>query len=392
MGRRIRICHLQLLPLMTGVQRAMLELLKRLDTSRFDCWVVCKQHGPLTAELAEIGVKVLVVPALVRQIVPWQDLRALVTLVRLFKHHRFQIAHTHSSKTGALGRLAARLAGCDLVFHTVHGLPFHEFSPKRERFWYGLVERMAGLCTDHVIFVNHEERKLAIERHLVRAARASTAYNGVDLAQVKRANTQEARMSFRRTWGISEDAFVVAYVGRLWEQKDPTTLAAIVDQCAALPVHFLIVGEGPYQPYFAARFAGQRHVTMTGWIADPMTIYPAIDVLVLPSLWEGLSMTLIEAMAFGKPLVASNIKGNRECVRHGYNGFLCTPRRPQEFVAAIGTLRREKDLYHQMEHNCLAMSKEFFDIEVNVASVIRLYEEAWLRLCASGSAEPGPLS
>lgn len=103
-------------------------------------------------------------------------------------------------------------------------------------------------------------------------------------------------------------------------------------------------------------------------------------------------MTLIEAMAFGKPLVASNIKGNRECVRHGYNGFLCTPRRPQEFVAAIGTLRREKDLYHQMEHNCLAMSKEFFDIEVNVASVIRLYEEAWLRLCASGSAEPGPLS
>lgn len=375
MRQRIRVCHMQLLPLMTGVQRAMLEVLRRLDPQRFDVWVLCKSAGELTEELAKLGARTLLVPSLVRQIHPLNDLRALLTMMHLFKRHRFRIVHTHSSKTGALGRLAARLAGVDVVFHTVHGLPFHEFSGRRERLWYGLVERIAGLCTDKVIFVNHEERGLAVSLRLIPTTRAVTVYNGVDHALVASANTAGARAAFRRAWGIPEDAFVVAYVGRLWEQKDPVTLAAIIERCRELPVHFLVVGDGPFHASLARRFVGQPQVTMTGWLREPMTMYPAIDVLVLPSLWEGLSMTLIEAMAFGKPLVASNIKGNRECVQHGYNGFLCTPRVPEEFVLAIETLRRDPGLYRRMEQHCLSMSKELFDVEVNVGAVIRMYEE-----------------
>ncbi len=380
MNTRIRICHLQLLPLMTGVQRAMVELLKRLDPSRFEHWVVCKNPGPLTEELAKMGVNVLFVPSLVRRIHPLRDLQAFIALYRLCKHYRFRIVHTHSSKTGALGRLAARAAGADLVFHTVQGLPFHEFSRRGERFLYGLAERLAGLCADRVIFVNEEERQLAIRQRLISPARACTIYNGVDLALVERANTEEARVSFRRTWGIPQEAFVVGYVGRLWAQKDPTTLAAIIDQCSGLPVHFVIAGDGPYQAFLAMRFAGQRRVTMTGWLPDPTAVYPAIDVLLLPSLWEGLPMTLIEAMAFGKPLVASNVKGNRECVRPGHNGLLCTPRIPEEFVRAIETLRGNRHLYQEMKENCLHMSRELFDVEANAGAVIRLYEEAYEHL------------
>ncbi|MBC7185399.1 MAG: glycosyltransferase family 4 protein [Calditrichaeota bacterium] len=377
MRQRMRICHLQLLPLMTGVQRAMLEVLRRLDPQRFDIWVLCKSAGELTEELAKLGARTLLVPSLVRQIQPLNDLRALVTMMRLFKRHRFRIVHTHSSKTGALGRLAARLAGVDVVFHTVHGLPFHEFSGRRERIWYGLVERLAGLCTDKVIFVNHEERELAVSLRLIPTSRAVTVYNGVDHALVASANTAEARASFRRAWGIPEDAFVVAYVGRLWEQKDPVTLAAIIERCTELPVHFLVVGDGPFYGSLARRFADHRQVTMTGWLREPMTMYPAIDVLVLPSLWEGLSMTLIEAMAFGKPLVASNIKGNRECVRDGFNGFLCAPRAPEEFVRAMERLSHDRGLYRTMSRNCMALSKELFDIEVNARAIIRLYDEVW---------------
>jgi glycosyltransferase involved in cell wall biosynthesis len=372
---------------MTGVQRAMLEVLKRLDPQRFEVWVLCKSAGELTEELDKLGANVLLVPTLVRQIHPLNDLHALVTMMRLFKRHGFRIAHTHSSKTGALGRLAARLAGVDVVFHTVHGLPFHEFSGKRERVWYGLVERLAGLCTDKVIFVNHEERELAIRSRLIPASRAVTVYNGVDHALVASANTTDARASFRRAWGIPQDAFVVAYVGRLWEQKDPVTLAAVIERCIELPVHFLVVGDGPFYAWLATRFHGRRQVTMTGWLRDPMAMYPAIDVLLLPSLWEGLSMTLIEAMAFGKPLVASNIKGNRECVRDGFNGFLCTPRAPEESIQAIERLRKDRGLYRTMSRNCVAVSKELFDIEVNARAVTRLYDEVWEHI--SGRRRPG---
>ncbi len=374
MGGRIRICHLQLLPLMTGVQRAMLEVLKRLDPRRFEVWVLCKHEGELTDVLAKMGVRVLLVPSLMRQIHPYCDVLALARMVHLFKRHRFHFIHTHSSKTGALGRLAARLAGVPIVYHTVHGLPFHEFSSAGERLWYGMVERLAGRCTDKVIFVNNEERELAVRSRLVAASRAVTVYNGVDLALVAQTNTPQARLAFRRAWGIPEGAFVVAYVGRLWRQKDPTTLAEAIEGCIKLPVHFLVVGDGPCQASLVARFAGHPRVTMTGWLADPTVMYPAIDVLMLPSLWEGLSLTLIEAMAFGKPLVASNIKGNRECVRHGYNGFLCKPRVAEEFVQAVDRLRSDGTLYRRMSRNCLSMSRELFDIEVNARAVIRLYE------------------
>jgi len=375
MGRKIRICHLQLLPLMTGVQRAMIEVLKRLDRRRLEVWVLCKSEGEMTEALAKMGIRVLLVPSLVRQVHPYYDLRALLTMVRLFKRYRFRIVHTHSSKTGALGRLAARIAGVESVYHTVQGLPFHEFSTPSERLWYGWIERLAGRYTEKVIFVNHEERILAVQSRLVAPSRAMTVYNGVDHALVARANTPAARASFRQAWGIPQEAFVVAYVGRLWEQKDPLTLAEIIERCAHLPVHFLVVGDGPYQPSLAARFAHRARVTMTGWLRDPMAMYPAIDVLVLPSLWEGLSLTLIEAMAFGKPLIASNIKGNRECVRDGHNGFLCKPRAAEEFVHAVKRLYDDRMLYQTMSRNGLAMCRELFDVEVNARTVIRLYDE-----------------
>ncbi|MGQ9854137.1 MAG: glycosyltransferase family 4 protein [Candidatus Oleimicrobiaceae bacterium] len=391
MEERIRICHLQLLPLMTGVQRAMLEVLKRLDRRRFEVWVLCKHEGELTKVLAGMGIRVLLVPSLVRQIHPYCDLRTLMRMVQLFKRHRFHLVHTHSSKTGALGRLAARLAGVPTVYHTVHGLPFHEFSTASERAWYGLVERLAGRCTNKVIFVNNEERELAVRSRLIAPSRAVTFYNGVDLAVVARANTRQARLAFRRAWGIPEEAFVVAYVGRLWKQKDPTTLAAAIEGCMKLPVHFLVVGDGPCQAALAARFAGHPRVTMTGWLADPMVMYPAIDLLMLSSLWEGLSLTLIEAMAFGKPLVASNIKGNRECVRHGYNGFLCKPRGAEEFVHAVDRLCSDRSLYRRMSRNCLSMSRELFNIEVNAQAVIRLYEKECCRKGGSVRHRPSCL-
>lgn len=378
---RLKLCHLQLLPIMSGVQRSMLEFLKRLDQRTYDLSVVCKEEGDLTKELTQLDIPFHLIPSLQREINLWKDSQALWQLYTLFKTEKFDLIHTHSSKTGLLGRVAGRMADVTYIFHTVHGLPFHEFSgPVRTKI-YTFFERLAGKLTDQVIFVNNEERTYAVKNHILQAGQVRTIYNGVDLKRADLFNNPKQHQKIRNQWDIPLNAFVVAFVGRLWEQKDPQTLSKVIAACTDLPIYFLIVGDGPYFNHFKTTFSGQSRVKLVGWMDDCFPMYPAIDVLLLPSLWEGLSVTLIEAMAFGKPLIASNIKGNRECVFHGHNGLLCTPQQPEEFKKAIQNLYSETSLYQTMSMHCIEMAHRHFDIEQNAQKLSALYEERFGHGC-----------
>ncbi|HEY1600019.1 MAG TPA: glycosyltransferase, partial [Pirellulales bacterium] len=177
----IRICHVQMLPILSGVQRAMLEIFKRLDRARYEIHVACQGQGPLTDELERHSIHWHAVPALGRPIRPVKDWRAYRALYQLFRRQQFQIVHTHSSKPGILGRAAACRAGVPHVIHHVHGFAFHEFSPPGARWIYSRLERWAGTCCDRVVFVNHEERQLSVREGWLPAEKCLTIYNGVDL-------------------------------------------------------------------------------------------------------------------------------------------------------------------------------------------------------------------
>mgnify|MGYP000895426418 FL=1 len=378
--KHIRICHVQLLSILSGVQRAMLEILYRLNPQVYEPIVLCKEEGDLTIELSAHNIAYITMPELVRPISPWHDIRSYYSLKKFFSERRFDIVHTHSSKTGILGRFAAHHAGVPIIFHTVHGLPFHEFSPYINKLLYSVIENRAASVSQKIIFVNQEERALAISKKIIPEEKTITICNGVDLQKVGCYDNEQARMVFRQRWSIDKDDYVIGYVGRLWEQKDPETLLRTIELCNDLPVRFLIVGDGPYKERFDQHFENDKRVIMTGWLDNPISIYPAIDALILPSLWEGLSVTLIEAMAFGKPLIASNIKGNRECVWHGENGFLCTPRDPYSFRQAIATLTGDKALYKRMSVSGREKAAAHFDAEKNSQKVITLYEQELTKL------------
>jgi glycosyltransferase involved in cell wall biosynthesis len=360
---------------MSGVQRSMLELFQHLDRDEYDIYVICKQAGDLTRECDRIGIHTILIPNLVREIHPIQDILAFIGLVRICRQYRFDIIHTHCSKTGVLGRVAARVSGVPQVFHTVHGLPFHEFSPPLLRRLYSLIERFSALFSDKVIFVNNEERIMAIREKLVPPVKAITVYNGVSFDQIRKFDRQRVRNSIRRQWGIPHSAFVIGYMGRLWEQKDPETLLGIIARCQDKPFRFLIVGDGPYKSRFEKAALTNGNIVLTGWVDNPYAYYPAFDILLLPSLWEGLSRTLIEALAFGKPLVASNIKGNRECVHHGVNGFLCAPKNIDDFGLAIDRLEQDAALFQQLSVNARKISHLYFDSDVNNKIVTDLYKQ-----------------
>ena len=179
---RSKLCHVHLLSIMSGPQRWSIEFFNCLPPDRYELSVVVGEPGEFQRYLESRGIEVEIVPSLVREISLLKDVRAVIDLMRLLRRKRYDIVHTHSSKPGILARLAARIAGTRAVVHHVQGFAFHEFSNRFTRTTFSLIEALGARLSDHVIFVNDEEREWAVAQGIVTAERCCTIFNGADLA------------------------------------------------------------------------------------------------------------------------------------------------------------------------------------------------------------------
>ncbi len=377
----IRICHIQVLPLLSGVQRSMLEIFKQLDRSRFEIHVACQGPGPLTDELERLGIRWHAVPALDRPIRPHKDWHAYCQLYRLFEDHQFHIAHTHSSKPGILGRVAARRAGVPHIVHHVRAFAFHEFSPAVKRYVYSRLERWAGRYCDRVLFVNHEERELSVRNGWLPSAKCQTIYNGADLSALDPRRGVAARVKHRERWNLRDDELAIVFVGRLEYPKQPLMIPEIASALEVLrpaaPWRLLVAGDGPEEAAVARRTEelGLAHrVQFLGWQQDPHGVLQAADVVLLTSLAEGLPRALIEAQGAGRPIVASAAKGNREVVTPE-TGFLCRPRDPDDYAEKLAQLVDNPLLRHRMGRAARAHAEQHFDTVANHRCIADLYDE-----------------
>lgn len=374
----IPICHVQLLPILSGVQRAMLDIFRHLDRRRYQPHVVCCGPGPLSEELLRLSIPCHFVPCLVRPIRPRRDFAATCALASLFRRQGFQLVHTHSSKPGFVGRLAARWAGVPHVLHHVQGFAFHEFSGPLARAVYSRLERSAGGYCDRVIFVSHEERELAIRSGILPAEKCLTVYNGVDLKCFSPERSH--RTAFRRELGLAEHEVAIAFVGRLEPQKQPAILPELASRlhslCPRAPWRMLVAGAGPFHATLARRVREMglsKRVQLLGWVTPPERVFHAADVVLLPSLWEGLPLTLLEAQATGLPIVASNIKGNREVVTVD-TGFLCSPRAAADYAGRLAMLVADAGQRQAFGLAARRRAEQFFDSGKNMRRIAALYD------------------
>lgn len=383
MPKMIEICHVQVLPILSGVQRAMLEMFRHLDRSRYLPHVACQGPGPLSEELQRLDIPCHFVPSLIRPIRPWSDAAALTSLTSLFRKHQFGLVHTHSSKPGILGRIAARRAGVPTVVHHVHAFAFHAFTPAPQRLLYAQLERFAGRFCDHVIFVNHEERELAIREGLLREQKCLTIHNGVDLAPYSTTIHELCRVDFRNDHRIAEDETAILFCGRIDTPKQPVMLVQIVAQLAKLhPARkwrVFIAGSGPLERQMNAeieRLGLHQRIVKLGWSDEPHRAYHGCDLYVQPSLWEGLPLSVVEAHAAGLPVVGSDVKGIREVVTPD-TGVLCSPRAPAAFAASLASLMDDPFQRIRMGHAAHRRAFQHFDGSVNFRRIAKLYDE-WL--------------
>ena len=300
---------------------------------------------------AKQGVKVFVLPKLIRRIDPVSDARVLASLLRLICRERPMIVHTHTSKAGILGRLAAWLLRVPVIVHTPHGHVFHgHFSGLLSKTFL-IIERIFDKITDRTIALTDGERDDYIRKLVSGPDKLVTIHSGVDVKKFMKPVDDESAK--KESLAIAPDDRVVGTVGWLLPIKGPVYLVKAMQQVWQNhpDVKLMFVGKGKLESELKAMaddMGARDRVLFPGWRDDIHEIMPVFDIFVLPSLNEGMGRVLVEAMAAGKPVVASRTGGIPDLVAEGETGFLVDPGDTNGLAKAISNLLENPDLRHAM--------------------------------------------
>jgi glycosyltransferase involved in cell wall biosynthesis len=324
-----------------------------------------------------------------REIRPVWDLGGLVRLSRFLRREPYRIVHTHTSKAGFVGRLAARLAGVPAIVHTVHGFAFHEESPVHIRRFYSTLERLASRWCDRIVSVSEFHRSWAIELGMCTPGQVIAIPNGI--AEVAR-NREAGRAELRREMGAEQDDMVILSMARLAADKG---LEYLIEAAAILPetarrVRIVIAGDGPERErleQLAGHLGVTQRVRFLGFREDVGDLLAASDLVVLPSLREGLSIALLEAMAAGKPIIATNIGSQREVASHAYMARLVRPADARALSEAIAQLSGDEALMARLGRTARAVYENCYTEDRMLHSYKQLYFDLLSEKCPA-EAEP----
>jgi len=322
------------------------------------------------------GVELVVIPPLVRRISPLHDLAALLSMMGLIRRLKPQVVHTHTSKAGALGRLAARLCGVPVIVHTPHGHIFYGYHGRLLSALFIRVEQWLGRLTDALVALTDAGRQEYLERRIAPADRLHAIPSGIDLTAYGRNHPTPALA--RKPLGLPARGPVIGVLGRLVPVKGHRFL---VEALPAILSEFpsallLFVGEGPERESLAARAASlgvTNHVRMVGAQFDLPGYVAACDVIAQPSLNEGMGRTVLEALIMGKPVIASRVGGLPDLIDHGHNGLLVPPASPSALAHAVCSLLWDPARLRRMSGVARRSVGRQFSVEAMVAALDRLY-------------------
>ncbi len=287
------------------------------------------------------GVKIVQIPSLLRRISPMNDIRALCDLVRIIKAEKPDVVHTHTSKAGILGRVAAKIVRVPLIVHTPHGhVFFGHFGPIFSRVFLW-VERLFGILTDCVVVLTDGEGSDYTDRNVYPEDKLVQIHSGVDIEKFKQSPVSAVEK--KRSLGLAQNGLVVGFIGWLLPIKGPMHLLKAMEDVWRNYENTVLVfiGKGDLDVDLRAaalKTGANGRVNFLGWRNDIEEIMPIFDIFVLPSLNEGMGRVLVEAMAAGKPVVASNVGGIPDLVRHDYNGLLVAPGDEKALATSIRQL------------------------------------------------------
>lgn len=364
MDDRLHIAHVVLSLQPGGLENGVVNVVNGIDPARFRSSVLClKVAGEFAGRIRAPGAEVHAFglqkgndPAL-----PWK-------LARHLRRHRVDVVHTRNAESFFYGSIAAKLAGVPKLIHSEHGRTFDD---RPLRFW---AQRQLSRLADTVFALSQQLRRDLVTHVGLPAERIEVLYNGVDLARFGGSDRADARERL----GLAADAVVVGSVARLVAVKNYPLLLRAIAHPALAPATLVLIGDGPERATLqslADTLGIADRVRFVGHREDVAQLLPAFDVFVLPSLSEGMSNTLLEAMACSVPPIASQVGGNAEIVRDGIDGLLF----PSGDEAAL------RDALVQMVHNASQRaemgraSRERVMGAFDIQAMMRAYESLYER-------------
>jgi glycosyltransferase involved in cell wall biosynthesis len=340
--KRIKVLHV-ITKFTTGAGGNTLLSAIGMDHAKYEVWIATAKAYELWERAERGGVRMFALNKFKETIAPLADLLVLWQLIRLIRRERFTIVHTHTAKGGFLGRIAARLCRTPVIVHTFHAFSFHEHMSRLRRFAYLKLERMARSKTHKYIAVAPQVAREAVEWRLAEPGRVTVVPSAVDLDDVPTGEDPAGR----RVIGVPHDVPLIGTVGRICFQKAPLDFVRMADivRRSVPEARFVMIGDGPMSD--DVRVEADRlgvEIIMPGFRDDALKIAASFDVFVMPSLYEGLGRSLTEALACGRPVVASAVNGVPDLIIPGSTGLLTSPRDPEGVARCVEWL-----LYHPEE-------------------------------------------
>lgn len=354
-------------------------LTKRLNEVPFHSFLVAGEVGASEGSMEwlayEQGLSVTKIPHLGREISLLSDWSTLLALFRLFRQEKPMILHTHTSKAGTLGRLAAKAAGVPVIVHTFHGHVFSGYFSARKTRIFGSIERILGYWTDAIVAISPSQRTDLLNLGIGSSQKVRVIPLGFELRPFLEAS---GTTGLRHRFGLSRGDKLVGIVGRLTPIKNHRLF---IDAAKILAeqdnrVRFVIIGDGELRADLEAYVRQARldnRVFFTGWVRDMPGLFRDLDLVVQTSTNEGTPVSVIEAMASARPVVATAVGGVPDVISNGETGLLVPPGNVGMLAEAMQGVLADEALAHRLGQAAREQVAAKYDIERLLNDTIDLY-------------------
>lgn len=344
-----------------------------------------KGEGDMSYLIKKDDIKSIFIPELVRRLDPIRDFIAFIKILSIIKKEKPDIVHTHTAKAGTIGRIAAALSRVPVKIHTFHGHIFYGYFDKWSTAFFLWVERMLSYFTDCIIVISDNQKDELLIKYKIGTRQKYRVINlGLDLQRFS--YTTMKQNGFREKHRFKEDEILVGMIGRLVPVKNHRMFIRIIKHVRAyIPeevfdrVKFVIVGDGPEKESLVGYAKSQgvsERIVFTGWIEDMAEVYSDIDIVALTSKNEGTPLSLIEALASGRPVISTDVGGVRDLI--GNTGILVDEGDEAAFSQNLSELIRSPDMRREIGLKGRGVVMEKFSKENLISQIEKLYEELLL--------------
>ena len=360
-----------------GAQRVVFDIADSLDKEKFEVEVACSPKGLLVEKLRARNIKVYEIKNLVRRISAIEDTKAFFALKKIIKKEKYDIVHCHSAKAGFLGRMAAKLAGVKKIYYTVHSWSFYnkgEFGFMEKVFI--AMEKIGSVGVSKIICVSGRVMADGIRKKIANHKKFLLIRNGIDF------NVENKRDEIRASYGIKPKDIVLGMTARLAYPKDPMLFLRLAKEILKISPNakFVLVGDGPIKgecQNFVKNQKLEEKVLLLGEKSplEARELFFVFDIFVLLSNFEGMPITVLEAMFAGLPVVASIVGGIPEMIEKEKGGFLVRNNYFGEIKEQIEYLIKNPQIRKQMGEYNLQKAKASFTLQRMVSQYENLYNE-----------------